>query len=393
MSRAPDGSTLSLDFTAMGALDPRITFSRADATARATFINSQGYVTTVATAQAPRFDFDPTTLVPKGLLIEAPATNIIRGSQTIAGTEWSSSTPNFTVTLNTTDLVAPNNTNTATKLVYVSGYARAVQTSITVVPNTTYTFSYWIKSTGGCFWKIYNASGGSFIIQDIAIFASANWQRITQTFTTPAGCTEIWAYVADSAGAGTYYVWGAQIELGSQASSYIATTTASITRAADTALMTGTNFSSWYTGDLTGTFVTEWFYGATSTAANTVIATCDVARQHLHQYVAATTGRLRLANKVPVIIETANAITNNAINEGAFSYQASIAQSLCLNGGTVATGAFVHSENPTWFSIGGVSSNGTSITDITTMLNNSIRKIKYFPTRLSDAQIKAISTL
>ena len=40
MSRAGDGSTLSLDFTT-GSLDPRLTFTR---TSNATFINSQGYV-------------------------------------------------------------------------------------------------------------------------------------------------------------------------------------------------------------------------------------------------------------------------------------------------------------------------------------------------------------
>jgi hypothetical protein len=42
------------------------------------------------------------------------------------------------------------------------------------------------------------------------------------------------------------YIWGAQLEAGSFASSYIATTSASATRTADAASMTGTNFSSWF---------------------------------------------------------------------------------------------------------------------------------------------------
>ena len=237
-----DTATLNLDFTT-GTLDSRLTFTRSGT---GTYINSSGYVTTASTNVA-RFDYDPATLAPRGLLIEGQATNLIKGSQTIAGTEWSASNPAFTVTANSTDLVAPNNTNTATKLEYVSGYARAVQTNITVAASTTYTISYWIKSTGVCYWKIYDASNGSFIVENVAIAASANWQRVTRTFTTPAGCTSIWAYVADSATSGIYYVWGAQLEAGSGASSYISTTASQATRNADSCIMSNISSLSYST--------------------------------------------------------------------------------------------------------------------------------------------------
>lgn len=59
---------------------------------------------------------------------------------------------------------------------------------------------------------------------------------------------------------------------------------------------------------------------------------------------------------------------------------------------TVATNTLAFSAAPTWLSIGGPSTNGTSITDTTVMLNNSIRTIKYFPTRLSDGQIQGLTT-
>lgn len=60
--------SLVLNFIEGFALDPRITFARADATTCATRVNSSGLLETVA-ANVPRFDYDPVTLAAKGLLI------------------------------------------------------------------------------------------------------------------------------------------------------------------------------------------------------------------------------------------------------------------------------------------------------------------------------------
>jgi hypothetical protein len=202
----------------------------------------------------------------------------------------------------------------------------------------------------------------------------------------------LWENIVGTDLIATVYAWGCQVEAGSQASSYIPTGAAAENRAVDTAIIAaGSNFSSWYTGGTTGTFVTEWCRCSPTTTQRTVIATSDVSNQHLHQYIAATTSRLRLADKVPAFIETANASVDNSINKGAFSYSGSV-QSLCLNGGTVVPGTLTFTTAPTWLSIGGPSTNGTSITDTAVVLNNAIRKIKYFPTRLGDGQIQGLTT-
>lgn len=67
---------LALDFTT-ASLDPRITFTRSGATA--TVINSSGVIVS-AGQNVPRFDFNPTTLACRGLLIEEPRTNLLVNS-------------------------------------------------------------------------------------------------------------------------------------------------------------------------------------------------------------------------------------------------------------------------------------------------------------------------
>jgi hypothetical protein len=221
---------------------------------------------------------------------------------------------------------------------------------------------------------------------------TTTWARYQFQYTA---VTNSGPYMQSASGTATgrFECWGCQLELGTQVSSYIPTLSAALTRAVDTAIIAaGTNFSSWYTGGTTGTFVTEWCRCSPTTTQRTVIATSDVDNRHLHQYIAATTSRLRLANRVPLFIETTNASVDNSINKGAFSYSGS-AQSLCLNGGTVVPGTLAFTTAPTWLSIGGPSTNGTSITDTAVMLNNAIRSIKYFPTRLSDADIQTLTTL
>jgi hypothetical protein len=123
-----------------------------------------------------------------------------------------------------------------------------------------------------------------------------------------------------------------------------------------------------------------------------VIATSDQITKHLHMYQTPSALTLRLADfNAAATVTTANSLTAGALAKGAFSYNGT-ATSLCLNGGTVATGTLAFTVAPTWLSIGGPSTNGTSITNTTVMLDNSIRTLKYFPTRLSDAQIQTLTT-
>jgi hypothetical protein len=390
MSRAGDGSTLSIDFTT-GVLDSRITFSRADATARATFINNLGYVTTVSSAQDPRFDYDPTTLQPKGLLIEGSATNLMTYSEDQGNnTTWSAFGTSVTRTTGQTD---PGNNSTASKLVFDATTTDAViSRSVTVLNATQYTISMWMRADSGTVTNVrFARSAGSAG----AIFPTLTtaWQRVQLTFTssTTSDGIEIRVLNSGSPKTATVHLWGAQLETGSM-SSYIPTVASSVSRAVDTAIIAaGAKFDSWYTGGTTGTFVANWYANASSSTARTVIATNDQTTKHLHMYQTASALTLRLADfNAAATVTTANSMTAGALTKGAFSYNGT-ATNLCLNGGTVASGTLAFSSAPTWLSIGAPSTNGTSITGTTVVLNNSIRSIKYWPAVLSNATLQSLT--
>jgi hypothetical protein len=105
---------LALDFTT-GALDPRVTVARALNTA--TRVNSSGLIE-IINANLPRFDYDPVTLAPKGLLIEESRTNLMLQSQAIDQSPWAVSQLNTTGTPAYIDVAAsPDGTQNADKLI------------------------------------------------------------------------------------------------------------------------------------------------------------------------------------------------------------------------------------------------------------------------------------
>lgn len=139
-----DGSTLSLDFTAMSAseLTSRFTFSRSGT--NATYVDADGYIK-VASANAPRFNYHPITGAPLGLLVEETVSNLSTGGITQAGLRIS-------YTQNTSETLDPMGTSTATKVTKTSadvGYAqvRALTgtATLTSFPSTYYSISVFVK--------------------------------------------------------------------------------------------------------------------------------------------------------------------------------------------------------------------------------------------------------
>lgn len=397
MLRRGDGSTLSLDFTAMGGtLDSRFTFTRSTT---ATYINSSGLVTS-ASANVARFDYDPTTLTARGLLLEGTATNLVTNSQNITTSTWTVG-GNTTLTLNTNEVTDPAGGNTATKIqLAANAYCSRAQ-AVTLTTNTTYTFSFWVRGTTGSVPRAF-ASGGSDLTCTPSTFSYTNtgWTRVQTTFTTGPSLTTIFVYVCSKStsvgSSDVLYVWGAQLEAGSGApSSYIPTVASSEQRAADTCIASSTGFSSWFTGGTSGTFYADWYGGVrgiTSTV-RTVLSTSDVSARHLHLQQTAAAGNLKVADfGAANVVTTSNSITSGARTKGAFSFSGGTVN-LTLNGGTVATSSsLAFSTAPTWLVVGGTSTDGSTTTDGTVVLNGSIRAIKYWPSVLTTATLQSLTT-
>ena len=220
-----DGSTLSLDFTT-GVLDSRLTFTRAST---GTFINASGNVAT-ASNNVARFDYDPTTQVPRGLLIEGTATNLLNWSESFATSGGTNNNWADThITRNRPNNTDPANGTNALRVTASATHGTIISTTA-MGTSAARTFSIWLRRVSGTGTIDYTLDNGStYTIQAI----TSSWVRYTFAATTAAQRVGIRIHTNGD----SIELWGAQLEAGSGASSYIPTGASQATRNEDSATM------------------------------------------------------------------------------------------------------------------------------------------------------------
>lgn len=392
---------MALDFTT-ASLDSRVTVTRALNTATA--INSSGFVA-VVNANLPRFDYNPVTLACKGLLIEEARTNILTYSEQFDNAAWAKS--NVTVSANNT--TSPDGTLNADKLVVTNAGTNAnCNQSPALTASTAYTETVYAKKAEWgwvaleirgesidaiqAWFNLNTGAVGTIVGAGTATITDAGngWYRCSLTrtmgLTTTSPRVRVYptnANVLFSTGDGTsgIFVWGAQLEVGAFATSYITTVAASVTRNADVVSMTGTNFSSWYSPG----------NGVFQIAATPMVVTGTRPLAQADDNTANNIITLRQNITDPELYIISGGSPQAQIDAGtvvaniAYKLSGAWATNNCAaaqNGGAVATDVAATIPTPTQLRIG---------FDGTNYGNLWMAKVNYWPQRITNPEVSAFS--
>jgi hypothetical protein len=248
-----------------------ITFTRAST---ATYFDASGTLQSAAT-DAPRFDYNPSTLAAQGLLIEEGRTNVLAYSEQFNDAYWTKGNSSITANAAT----SPSGTLTGDKLVEdaTNNTHRVAATSISVTSGTVYTLSLFAKASERSAIQLSLGADASAFPLTQAIFSLVGagsfttvsgtpnavitnigngWYRCTisatASATTASAVIRFFLCNGTASGSDTYlgdgtsglFFWGAQLEAGAFPTSYIPTTTTALTRSADVASVN--TLSPWY---------------------------------------------------------------------------------------------------------------------------------------------------
>jgi hypothetical protein len=211
---------INFDFTA-GTLPGGIAFTRSTT---GTY-NSSGGILTVAAINAPRFNFVGGTAC---LLIEPAATNLLLQSNNFSNASWFLFNG---AAATAAQFVSPDGTNNGWSISSGTGFAGPQQ--FLTFSNVLQTVSVWVKRITGAAplsIQLNNVNTGDLV-------TSTTLTRFARAMTPSAGAANASFFVDDVSGKVNGF-YGAQLEIGPVATSYIPTTTAAGARAADSATFT-----------------------------------------------------------------------------------------------------------------------------------------------------------
>lgn len=365
--------------------------------------------TTSAAYYGPRFEYNPATGELKGLLLEEQSTNSFLHSGDLTNAAWTLSA----VTRETSSELAPDGTSYYTKLTATAAFASASQFQA-VAEGEYWTASYYVKKGSSSLVTIVQEGTGAkatFNLDEGVITLgtgdlyynssieqiSADEYRISLTLlindTVTTIAPRIWLGEYGPANlTGEYmYVWGAQLENGRTASSYIPTTSAAATRAADNLYTTNLP---WFNADK-GTMLIEAslkdvsrYYQLASFDNGTIAERVSLASNVGHVRGAIYAGGVASVNYLE---QMGLEIVKNTV------FKAALAWSDETDIATIAEGGESHAGN-------GSGSTGTFVTpDVSRLVlfnrsgsaayaSGHIKSFKYWNRRLSDIELQRITS-
>lgn len=400
-------------------LEARSSATALTKTTSSPIVKYQPTLQTAASGEA-RFDHDPVTGESKGLLIEEARTNLQTYSETFdAG--WSR------VRLETVEanvIVAPDGTLTGDKYIQEDGLSNYgnLNKTIALTNGTTYTSSVYAKAGQydgiGLFENnvdstvrttYFNLTNGTLISQASAhdsytiTDVGNGWYRFSITFTAVNTASNlIGFYLYDTAGStgngyDGNYIWGAQLEVGAFPTSYIPTSGSTVTRSVDVAqINSGSSFTSWYSYGEATIFAEYAKFGSTDATTNyhlfcinkdegysggSVVMRIQGSSNKTQCFLGLT-----WADEGVVYGSDLDAYgTSTSRNKAVFSYSIEDGATLADSDGALTTDA-ITSVSPIVNNMKiGVGPSATQ------PLNGHIYKIAYYPQRLSNATLQAMT--
>ena len=403
---------LALDFTT-ASLDSRITFTRALDTA--TRVNNFGNIE-IANANIARFDYDPSTFICKGLLIEESRVNSIRNNTMVGAvsgtpgampTNWSTFTP---LTGLTREIVGIGTENGVTYAdIKLSGIPSAAgayyvffetNTGVVAATGQSWSISSYLKLAAGSLAGITSfnlemdelTSVGGFVALKrggaiTPTTASLISQRNTYAVALSGGATVarvqplLIIILTGAAINVTFRIGLPQLELGAFTTSVIPTSSGAVTRNADVATMTGTNFSNWWYAS-EGAAVIQALPSTISNTRPSIQFDDNTANESIAlRGVVADPQLFVVDGGSPQVTLDAGTITANTVYKLGGAWKAS-SFATAINGATAVTSASGTLPTATQARLG---------SDGTNYFNGHLQNLRYWPQRLTNAEVQAFS--
>lgn len=383
------------------------TFTRATI---ATTVDAAGLVKQVASGVARSY-YDPTTLAYLGYLAEGQRANLCVQSEDFS-TTWVPTS----LTVNANAIASPDGATTADKLnEAAASTSHFIAQSVTKAASAIqYSASVWVKAAergfaylwiddaaGNAAWASWNLSTGAIVTAATSTgsFTGASasaaqsypggWWRLRLTATSNTATTIRIVIAPSITGSDTYnylgvvnngiYVWGSQLEAAAFASSYIPTTTVSVTRNADVLSYPSSGNAS----DTSGTLFAEYvpLFAASLATGGGVIALVGTGTDIIRLQRSTSMVMDVFDNGVQQCGSSLGSDVLGAINRVAMSYAVNSFRG-SLNGAAIVadTSGTIGTHQNIQFDSG-----------VTTYLFGTIRNVHSFPSQLTDAQLQEMT--
>lgn len=373
-----------------------ITFTRASSGGR---FNAQG-VYEMVPANTPRIDYDPVTGECKGLLIEEQRTNLLTYSSDFTNSFWTKGS-GATVVKN---VIAPDGTVTGCTITSAGG-TPAIYTTSFVAPANVVSFSIYAKTGGSrpyCQFVVRNDTTSTKVTATsfnsaTGVVDSGNWKsthvgngwyRLSTTVSsgiTAGNAIRVYAgAIGDLSPAGeSWIVWGAQLEAGPFSTSYIPTSGSQVTRAADVASIN--TLSPWFNAS-EGCFYVD----VSSEWGN------DNRDHQILGIVGSAHGVQGIARFSGGSLQIHDGTSYRALPNSLFNTPGSRKVAVSYRNGETASPAAINEIDGNYTSDGSVFDAATAIGLGRTASGSNawgghIRKLRYFPKRLDNATLQALT--